>query len=293
MLPMELSWYRTERMWRYYNCTIVNFNYYGVSFTNGEPPSTYATGNKFYNNIVTNCGGYFSGNRGALEIQGQDGMTINGNTITIERPDGKNGDCIYGVEGFLKNVKIYNNTFSKKFVPGTTNWDFALELWNLLGGVEIYDNKITGSIDVDICSKGSSSYSVWIHNNSIGQQALYASQVTHGILLEFEESDIIIEKNYIHDVAQGIMFQQNRAINFNNCRISYNILSNIGSNLNSTGWGLYFSPEDNNDIYTNMQITNNVIIAANNSYSTIAGIFLYGLWQGHNVSIKNNIIVGI
>jgi uncharacterized repeat protein (TIGR02059 family) len=275
-----------------YNCTIVNFNYYGVSFTNGEPPSVYATGNKFYNNIVTNCGGYFSGNRASLEIQGQDGMVINGNTITIERPDGKNGDCIYGVEGFLKNVKIYNNTFSKKFIPGTTNWDFALELWNCLGGVEIYDNKITGSIDLDICSKGASSYSVWLHNNSIGQQSLMASQVTHGVLLEFEQSDIIIEKNYIHDVAQGIMFQQSRPINFNNCRISYNVLNNIGSNLNSTGWGIYFSPEDNNDIYTGIQISNNVIVAASNTYSTIAGIYLYGLWQGHNVSIRNNIIVG-
>ncbi len=275
-----------------YNCTIVNFNYYGVSFINGEPPSVYATGNRFYNNIVTNCGGYFSGNRGALEIQGQDGMIINGNTITIDRPDGKNGNCIYGVEGFLKNVKIYNNTFSKKFIPGTTNWDFALELWNCLGGVEIYDNKINGSIDLNLCSKGASSYSVWVHNNSIGQQSLLASQVTHGILLEFEQSDIIIEKNHIHDVAQGIMFQQNRPINFKNCRISYNILNNIGSNLNDTGWGIYFSPEDNNDIYTGIQIWNNVIVAASNSYSTIAGIFLYGLWQGHSVSVKNNIIVG-
>jgi uncharacterized repeat protein (TIGR02059 family) len=275
-----------------YNCTIVNFNYYGVSYRNGEPPSVYATGNKFYNNTVTNCGGFFTGNRGALEIQGQDGMAIYGNTISIDRPDGKNGDCIYGVEGFLKNVKIYNNTFNKKFVPGTTNWDFAIEFWNCLGGVEIYDNKITGSVDLNICSKGASSYSVWVHNNTIGQPALYASQVTHGILLEFEESDIIIEKNNIHDVAQGIMFQQNRPINFNNCRISYNILNNIGSNLNSTGWGIYFSPEDNNDIYTGIQILNNVIIASSNSYSTMAGISLYGLWQGHSVSIKNNIIVG-
>ena len=122
-----------------YNCTFVNFNYYGVSFINGEPPNTYATGNKFYDNTVTNCSGWYSGNRGCLEIQGQDGMLIYNNNMSTEGRK-NTGDVIYAVEGFLKNVKIYNNTFVKDYYPGTSHNDFALEFWNCQGGVEIYDN---------------------------------------------------------------------------------------------------------------------------------------------------------
>ena len=277
-----------------YNCTFVDFNYNGVWYNNGEPPTTWATGNKFHHNTVTNCGGYIGINRDNLHINGQDGMLIYNNTITQNRANGLNGNCIGAVEGFNKNVKIYNNTLNKTCIAGTTPWDFALEFWNCLGGIEIYDNIITGSIDLVLTSKGTSSYSVWIHDNIIGQPTLLAKQSVRGVLLEYECSDVIIERNYIHDVAAGVYAQQGHSHSdlISNIHIRYNIFNNIGSLLNATGWGVYWSQEGGGDITNNLNIWNNVFIAANNAYTTSFGIGVPSSGTATNISIRNNIIQG-
>ena len=276
-----------------YNCTFVDFNYYGVSFINGEPPTTYATGNSFHDNIVTNCSGYYNGARGDLEIQGQDGMLIYNNNMTVNRGT-NDGDVIYGVEGFLKNIKIYNNTLTKIYTPGVSSWDFAIEFWNCLGGIEIYDNIITGSIDLTrVNPKGSYDYSVWIHDNTIGQTSLKSAQSVRGVLLEYWASDVIIERNLIQNVAEGIFFQQANAVHtVENITIRSNIFKNIGANVNSTGWGVYFSVEDYNDIVKNINIWNNVFTAQTGSYSTMYGIGLPDIGTATNVTVRNNIIQG-
>jgi uncharacterized repeat protein (TIGR02059 family) len=277
-----------------YNCTFKDFLYYGVSFINGEPPDVYATGNKFHDNTVTNCSGYFSGNMGALEIQGQDGMLIYNNNMSQTRPNGLNGDIIYGVEGFLKNVKIYNNVLNKTYVPGTTHWDFAIELWNCLGGVEIYDNTITGSVDL-VYSKAASPYCVWIHDNIIGQPALGPSESTRGILLEANEENIIIERNQIKNVASGIFIDQfGSARTVANININSNIFNNIGVSSagdDSKGWGIIFTDEDyKNHTVNNVSICNNVIIGQSGSRSTMWGINLPHIGTATNIIVRNNII---
>jgi hypothetical protein len=278
-----------------YNCTFADFNYYGVSFINGEPPTVYATGNKFHDNTVTNCSGFFTGNRGALEIQGQDGMLIYNNNISQNRGDGLNGDIIYGVEGYLKNVKIYNNTLNKTFIPGTTPWDFSIEFWNCQGGVEIYNNKINGSVDLVNSVKGSSEYSVWVHNNEIGQSSLLPSEGVRGILLEASEEDIIIERNYIKNVGTGIMFSQvQNARIVKNIHITCNIFNNIGvsdAGANSKGWGIYWSPEDlKNHTVDSINICNNVMIGHSGARSNMWGINLPNIGTAKNIIIRNNII---
>lgn len=278
-----------------FNCTFVDFNYYGVSFINGEPPAVYATGNKFHDNTVTNCSGFFSGNRGALEIQGQDGMLIYNNNIYLNRADGLNGDIIYGVEGFLKNVKIYNNTLNKTFIARKTPWDFSIEFWNCQGGVEIYNNKINGSIDLVNSVRGSSDYSVWIHNNEIGQSSLLASEGVRGILLEASEEYVIIERNYVKNVGTGIMFSQvQNARIVKNIHIRCNILNNIGvsdAGDNSKGWGIYWSPEDlKNHTVDSINICNNVMIGHSGARSTMWGINLPNIGMAKNIMIRNNII---
>jgi uncharacterized repeat protein (TIGR02059 family) len=278
-----------------YSCTFVNFNYAGVSFINGEPPSTYATGNKFHDNTITNCSGYFDGNLGSLEIQGQDGMLIYNNNFTLNRSDGMNGDLIYGVEGFLKNVKIYNNILNKTFIPETTPWDFAIEFWNCQGGVEIYDNTITGSIDLVNSSKVTSTYCVWIHDNIIGQKSLMAFESIRGILLEATESDIIIERNLISNVAVGVFLDQiGSARTVSNLNINSNIFTNLGvsdAGDNSKGWGIYWTAESyKNHTVNNINICNNVIQGHSGSRSTMWGINLPHIGTTKNVTIRNNII---
>lgn len=279
-----------------YNCTFVDFNYFGVSFINGEPPVIYATGNKFHDNIVTNCSGYFSGNRGSLEIQGQDGMLIYNNTMTQNRSNGQNGVIIYGVEGFLKNVKIYDNVLNKTYIPGTTKWDFAIEFWNCLGGVEIYGNVINGSVDLVNSSRDSSSaYSVRVHGNQIGQPVLLSSESLRGVLLEANQSDIIVERNLISNVAAGIYIDQfgpTRSVS--NISINTNIINNIGvsdAGLNSKGWGILWTDETyRNHTVKNISICNNVFIGHSGARSNMWGINLPHVGAAKNVTIRNNII---
>jgi hypothetical protein len=139
-------WYRSDV--NIHHCTFENFSHWGVRYYGGEPPAGdiyYIRGANFYSNTMSNCGGYFSGTcLASLGIGGVDGMWIHDNTILTTR----DADPIMGVEGFVRNTLIYNNTLSKTFVPGISHWDFAIEIWNWEGGNEIYNNVITGSIDV-------------------------------------------------------------------------------------------------------------------------------------------------
>ena len=245
--------------------------------------------------MVTNCSGYFSGNLGALEIQGQDGMLIYNNTMTLDRSDGLNGDIIYGVEGFLKNVKIFDNILNKNYIPGTTRWDFAIEFWNCLGGVEIYGNNINGSVDLVNTSSGTSSYSVWIHDNTIGQSTLLSSESVRGILLEENHSNVIIERNLIRNVAEGVYLNQfGSARRVTNIYIHTNIFSNIGvsdSGSNSKGWGIEWASETyKNHSVNNINICNNVILGHVGSRSNMWGLNLPNIGTARNITIRNNII---
>ena len=166
-----------------YNCTFINFASRGINFDatgNGTVPVSYSTGNKFHDNIVTNCSSYDPPNSAGgglycLALAGQQTMLIYNNTLDqTQRAPGYNGFLIKGVGGFNKDIKIYNNTLNKAPFDNTT-WDFAIELWNCMGGIEIYNNTMTGSVDLSGCygnMKGAYSYGVWIHNNTIGQAAV-------------------------------------------------------------------------------------------------------------------------
>ncbi len=278
-----------------YNCTFVDFSSYGVSFMNGEPPSVYATGNKFHDNTITNCAGYSSGNMAALEVQGQDGLLIYNNIMAQDRSNGMNGDIIYGVEGYNKNVKIYKNVLNKKYIVGTTPWDFAIEFWNCQGGVEIYDNDINGSIDLIYSVKGSSTYGVWIHDNRISQSTILSSESVRGILLEASNSDVIIERNIISNVAAGIYLDvigSGRTVS--NININSNIFYNIGvsdAGAGNKGWGIIWTDESyKNHTVSNISICNNVLTGHSGSRATMWGINLPHIGTAKNITLRNNII---
>jgi len=287
-----------------FNVDIINFNYYAVAFHNGEQSGAYAVGNKIHDCIITNCGGYIgvygSGGdaAGALNILSQDGLQIYNNTITIARTNNMNGNCIDGVEGFIKNMKVYNNTLSKTLIVGTTPWDFAIEIWNWEGGNEIYNNVITGSIDVQYANKGTSAYSVWIHDNIIGQPVLKQKQSVRGVLLEIWNYDVIIERNYIHHVCQGIYMRTHgtTVCTQNNIIVRYNVFDNIGAatgTISPSGWGYYCSQEDlSNDLLDNFKFYNNTVIGSTSGVTTAWGVSVPDLGKATNVTINNNIIQG-
>jgi hypothetical protein len=293
-----------------YNCTIIDFKDRGVIFdgrndNKPESPVVFAKGNSFHNNIVKNSAAYNTENgiygRGCLNIGGQDSMMIYNNNISqVSRPDGYNGWPIkYSNDGYLKNVKIFNNILTKipyagKF-GGDEGWDFAVELWNVLGGVEMYGNTIQGSIDIVITSNTSADYGIWIHHNIITQQKLNRN-FESGIIFEMSTESVIVENNKLDRISGGILFNAQENSMISDVVIRKNDFSNIGR---STGDG-----NNGNAININcgtlkgnslFYIINNVLIDSNRFSAAMDnapfyGIEISGAPEASNIQVSNNII---
>lgn len=301
------------------NCTIVDFLDRGVIFsgkgdyTDGAP-STYADGNSFHHNTITNSGRYIHPNgffgMGNLNIGGQVNMNIFNNTIIQnQRVAGDNGWCIkYANEGHLRNIKIYNNTLVKNKFRGDSNgdgdWDFALELWYCEGGVEIYGNDIQGALDMAYNIKVSPyTYSWWIYDNDIYQPVLN-DKFNAGIYIERDADNCIIENNRFDKVAGGISINiedfppQTPDNIITNLIIRRNKFTNLGRAIGNgnNGFGIQVSVHNSaNALLNGFYIDNNTFVAApgnapfegiNINLNTIAGT------DFKNVFIRNNIVQG-
>ncbi len=308
-----------------YNCKIINFSNRGVVFDGNDAndpiydPGHYATGNKFYNNTVLNSAennGNFG--TGLLNIGAQMGMEIYGNTmIQDQRPDFKNGWPIKPWNnGWLKGVKIYNNTLTKASYKGTFpgqngDWDFCIELINI-EGLEIYNNTIQGSIDLNFSRKGAYAFSAWIHHNTLGRTPAN-SNFESGIVLEFRTEHMLIENNTLNNVSSGVQFNT-RSVNNDggfpdpgggvptggfsyllNNTIRNNLFSNLYyGNGSGTAAGVIILSESGNDEQVNgLNIYNNTFVAKTGS-APITCIDFSNQENGNatNVNVRNNIITG-
>lgn len=293
-----------------YDCTIIDFKDRGVIFDGRNdnvagPPAIYATGNKFYNNTVSNCAAYNTANgiygRGCLNIGGQDGMLIYNNIFTQnQRPHGYNGYLIkYSNDGYLKAVKIYNNTLTK--IPfhgnygGDNGWDFAIEFWNIEGGMEIYGNTIQGAVDLVNTNKGKHNYGVWIHDNVISQQTLN-KHFESGIIFEVSTESVLVEKNIFRKISGGIIFYAQENTVLSDIVIRDNRFEDLGRNTGNgnNGSGINFNCGTllgNEDHYSLSKLTiyNNTILAADNNVP-FYGIEITGASSVTNVNIRKNTI---
>jgi Right handed beta helix region len=293
-----------------YNCTIIDFKDRGVifsgrvDFTNFPPDSIYATGNKFYNNFVNNCAEYGDTTvgiygRGCLNIGGQVGMLVYNNTIIQNsRPQGQNGWPIkYINDGYLKGCKIYNNILKKIPFggdhPGDAGWDFCIELFHAQG-LEIYNNTIQGSVDLNFSTKGTYPYSVWIHDNTISQDTLN-SKYESGIIFEFGTESAIVEHNIINRVSCGVQFNTRDSSIVSDCKIRKNLFSQLayGAGTGTSGGIMLISEGTQNAIITNLEIDNNTILA-DTGRAPWVGMHLFSINRGFatNVKIRNNIVIG-
>ncbi len=293
-----------------FNCTIVDFKDRGVFWagvaSTGQTwePAIYATGNKFYNNTLVNCGGYGAGyGRGELNIGGQDGMLIYNNTFILDRPSGQNGYCIkYVNDGWLRGIKIYNNTFNKTpiaAIMGNNDWPFAIEFAHTTGGVEIYNNSFTGAgIDANVQYRRDYAYSMWIHHNTIKNISPNAFRQA-GVILEFSTEGIIIENNTMENLAYGVMFTP-RSItenawsgNIRNITIQKNLM--LLTQAESGGNFIFFYGDGGAQFqynYDSIQIYNNTMMWKP-GYEHQWGIGLpFSATGGHirDIGIKNNIM---
>jgi len=294
------------------NCTFINFGTYGVDFTGDSgggtnPPATWNTGNKFHDNIVTNCAAYsphgdkYNGEgKGELMLGNQATLLIyNNNLDQTSRAAGYNGWPIKAVNGFLKDVKIYNNIITKAPYDNLT-WDFAIEMWNLMGGIEIYGNTITGSIDFSGwygVIKGSYAYGAYIHDNTIG---ISSGNLT-GIYFEIYSSDVVVERNTISNVGSGIAWNfytsdlgpPNKALN---TIIRYNVFKIVGTQVlpggYPEGYGIVFSSSLYTNVVDNFNVYNNVFYGTTGTAATYDGIEIPDWGIATNVRILNNIVQG-
>ena len=287
-----------------HDCTIVDFFDRGVIWAGGEgfadgAPSVYATGNSFYNNIMHNCADYDVYGRGCLNFGGQDGMLIYNNTITqTQRPQGQNGWPIKAASGgFIKGCKIYNNILTKIPMGGDAGfygWDFCIELFNEVGGNEIYNNTIQGSIDMNYQSKGAYAYSMYIHDNTIMQPVLNTWR-ENGIIFEFSTPDAIVSNNHFKNITYGIVFNTRALDQVTNVTIKNNLFENIGQNLGTSGNAgaaiATYSEGTDDYIVNNMHIYNNTAIAAAGN-APGNGIRFNGAAAVLNTKINNNVFQG-
>jgi hypothetical protein len=285
------------------NVEIINFKEFGIVMHNGESSTSFATGNSIHDSTITNSGAYVGtccsdgDARGSIDINSQDGLQIYNNVITVDRPNGDNGNCIDGVEGYLKNVKIYNNVLNKKRVPGKT-WDFSIEFWDIMGGLEIYGNNITGSIDLVGVNKGTSTFGANIHDNIIGQPSPTDDEGTRGLMIEAytglrtNYDDVTFSRNTVKNVAAGININlADSSSTLRNFKCDYNVFYNIGeTSTDYKGWGIYYSTYSSN-LISNIDISNNVWSGLSSGPSTMWGIELPPVSGSSNIYVRNNIVV--
>ena len=286
-----------------HDCTITGFKQRGIVWGGREdnsdnPPGIYATGNKFYNNIVTNCAS-FDGTYGygCLNIGGQDGMLIYNNTI-VTTGSTPGWPIKLWNDGHIKGCKIYNNTLKRPPFPYQYNgignyFDFAIEMF-YPEGLEIYGNTIEGSIDLDWQLKGSYGYSVWIHDNIIGRST-QAAHCETGIWLENSSEFVTIERNTFKSISQPIMFSLRPGSYMNDITIQKNLAYNIGKTdgtRQGTAIGIIVNDDSQNYTAENVSITGNNFIALSGNNNPWFGVVIPGGTSSKNITFSNNVVSG-
>jgi len=288
-----------------HHCTIENFAALGVHFRNEigwlTPPVVYATGNRFYNNIVNNCASRSETDSALLRCDGQEDLEIYNNTFNqTQRSAGENGN-ILNISN-TRDSKVYDNDFTKNDRDGS-NWNFFSEIFEIKGGLEIYNNTYHGAATLDFGGwintviKGAYAFGTSIHDNTFESNSLLnvGSHIQYAINLEAGLESIYIYDNYIKNYEVGIQLltksnignQIHKDIYVYNNRIEHIAVSNdqytpIGIKVESISSNTYTNSTDN------LNICNNTLTGGSNYNFRGIACSVNGSWT--NINIVNNII---
>lgn len=293
-----------------YDCTFTDFNKSAVTF-NGQvgegsaEPSSWCTGNTFYDNTITNCAAWFESGTfysGSLQIGAQDGMLIHDNNITNNtRGDDLCGYCIkYWNNGWNRGIKIYDNTIIRATAQHDYwyGWNFAIELWYWMGGVEIYGNTIEGSIDTDHNLKGDYDFAFDIHDNTIGYDDLQHSSgggnLTAGIYFESNTEGPAYVRNNDFKNLEAVFRFAGRDLTIDSVYIYNNVINGIGNTGDDAGCNVLNLSGDGSTI-SNLFFLNNTIYAGTTD-ATYGLFFFYDhttmTINFDDIYIQNNVIQG-
>lgn len=292
-----------------HHCEIRYFKTLGVHYKNEinwmTPPTTYASGSNFYNNVlISNSGDRDLGGNGAdLRLDGQTEINVyNCDFYENIKPLGESGDTF--TLSFVKGLKMYNCNFYRHDHEAD-QWNFYSEMFHLRGGVEIYDCNFYGSANLDFgnayngsSSRGTYDFTISVHDcyftTTTGNQISTASLGHTPIAIQVEKGDmeyVYIYKNYIKGYASGFYITSSNDVNFNHFYIYSNIFEHLGSTDHNYTYGIAVLPEGTSSVsYDNIHFCNNVMYGGSGYNHT--GIRWTAQGTLTNSSIKNNIFYG-
>lgn len=285
-----------------HHCIFRNFYYSGIDMRNGTIPiATHAVGCSVHDNQFFDCAGWTGASTtGELQMEGYDNIEIYNNYFYIPGAlVGLTGIPIKGWNGSHIAPKIHHNVLLKEFVDNDTDVGFCVELGQVYGGCEIYDNFVSGDIDLVNCELGAYSFGAKIYNNvaRLPRLLTYTSDTTVFPFLSLERSScgIYVYHNTIINYGRAIVISTLAvASNVNNVNIFYNKFINIGTvnNINNCR-AITFSSDNNGHTHRNVRIFNNLFIGKT------AGATDCAVWLPENsaatrhIYIKNNIILNM
>ena len=298
-----------------HHCTFVDWLNWAILFagrvdhTDGAP-TTYAEGNSFHHNTVSNSSRYTSYGTGQLNLAGQKDMLIyNNNMSQFGRPRSTSNKqtegfiikAAYPSNGHNMGVKIYNNTLTTH--ANSNLWRFAIETFGVHGGFEIYDNTIKGTVDFGnpptgnaIDDVGSYGYAAKIYDNllenDIPQDSL--AKKIFGVDLEGSiDGGVYVYSNKITNCATGVVFSQTAGKTVDSVFIYNNVINGVGLTTTANyGSGISIG-SNNSSVFTNIRVYNNSIYANTLGLSPQYGIFInFGTGLNSDLIIRNNILKG-
>ena len=286
-----------------HDCSIANFYYNGILLSGvrtsdvlSTEPTTYAAGNEIFNNQIDNCSGYYGEGYGTIDIQGQSGLLIYNNRLSLNTRSGdSNGYLIKAVGGYNKGVKIHDNVLDR--LTGTP-FNFTMEFWNSKGGIEIYNNELYGgAIDIGgtFSVKGNDPYSFDVHHNKIElHDLLPGSGYIHAIVIEGGAEDVVVRSNRIKNfyIPIGMSVGQD-GITLQRVHCSYNIITNIGSSTTNSGAAFLFSGNKTSSSMMYIYIDNNTLYDDNVGFSPYYAFYWFPQYGTYNhFYIRNNVVQG-
>lgn len=283
-----------------HDCEFIDFTDNAVRFTglvsgSGEP-TNYAVNNSVYDCTFTNCGGetysapnYFAS--AAIGFSGQSNAEAYDNHI-----DNSLGNYAYGINtngiGYNRGLKIHDNTIliSPKHVSAN-QWQFSIELWTCRGGIQIYNNTLSGGIDlggVSTSDVGGYGFAVRINNNIIALPAIQAYDHT-GVIIESDISGGVyvfnnIIKNYNYGLTMNALSGPNDTME--DIYVYHNLFIETTKNSNYSGRAI--ASGNDGDSFSDIYLYNNTCYTY--SYKASAGFhFATSGAVFNNINIRNNI----
>jgi len=280
------------------NLTVIEFLCSGMVFigagtTESSTDLVWATGNTIHGCTLDDTSTFISGDgKGELDMVGQDAMLVYDNVFDFSTGTAAtNGYNIKQIAGNNKNCKIYDNTFTK---PLGSPFPICIEIWESLGGNEIYNNIFyDGYVDVVRGVKGSSTFNCNIYKNTFELRTKSDTYVP-GIVVEGGSADVLIHHNSFEKMAVPISLTQNATSIANEyIYIYYNIFKDTGYATQNAGGPIRLSQFQSTNITRYIYIDNNVMYDGGTGSDPWYGIHITADHGDFNhIYVRNNIFQG-